>query len=38
MEVEQKTVVRSSIYFWDIKAIFEYGEESLGDKVALYFY
>jgi toxin ParE1/3/4 len=38
MEVEQKTVVRSSIYFWDIKAIFEYGEESFGDKAALYFY
>ena len=37
MEVEPKKVTRSSYYFNDITDIYEYGEESFGEKAAIYF-
>ena len=38
METRKKEVVRSIFYLTDIKAIFEYGEASFGEKAALTFF
>lgn len=37
MEVKQKEVVRSILYFTDIQNIFEYGEATFGEKAAMLF-
>ena len=38
MEIGKKEVIRSQFYYKDIQDIFEYGEASFGEKVALHFY
>lgn len=38
MESQPKEVIKSTYYFFDIQDIYEYGEETFGEKAARYFY
>ncbi len=37
MEVKQKEVVRSILYFTDFQNSLEYGEATFGEKAAMFF-